>query len=104
LDPVTSSGDCEVNRIEGVGGGYLGTEGNRYAMNHAASKIARHSDGGFLSRLLVGGRTTQPLLGDKGEFERLQWRVCAKFYKRMKGLKLVQFTKSWPTKDTWSDN
>jgi hypothetical protein len=70
LDPVTSRSDCEVNRVQGVGDGYLGTEGNRDAMKHAANKIARHSDSGFLSRLLVGGRTTQPLLGDEGEFER----------------------------------
>ena len=77
MDPVTSSGDCEVNRIKGVGGGYLGTEGNRYAMKHAANKIARHSDGGFLSRLLVGGERRndfremkEKLKGSKGGFVR----------------------------------
>jgi hypothetical protein len=34
-----------VNKIKG--GGYLGTKGNRDAMEDAANKIARHSDGGF---------------------------------------------------------
>ena len=46
LDPVTSSGECEVSRIKGVRGGYLGTEGNRDTMEDAANKIARHSDTG----------------------------------------------------------
>ena len=46
-DPVTSSGEREVNRIKRVGCGYLGTEGNRDATEDSANKIARHSDGGF---------------------------------------------------------
>lgn len=48
---MTSSGECEVNRVNRVGGDYLRTEGNPYAIEDTSNKVARHSDVEFYSRL-----------------------------------------------------
>lgn len=62
MDPVSSSGECELYRIKGVRSGDLRTEGKDDAMEDAADRIARQSDGGFgVSQLLVGRRMMQPL-------------------------------------------